>query len=247
MNILVCIAHTPETTAKIEFENNNSAFKKDGVSHIMNPYDEWYSLVRALEITEALGGEVHVCTVDASDADSSLRKALAIGASAAFRIDRAPENAKVVAREISSWLSDGAYDLILCGKETIDFNNGEVGGMLAAFCDMPYVALVNGLEVEGTDFICKREIEGGVEMVRVQSPAVIGTTKGIAEQRIPNMRGIMMAKRKPLEVIPASSTDRSSVRYDRFEKKGAKGSIKMVEADNMEELVRLLHEEAKVI
>jgi len=244
MKLLVCVSKTPETTAKIAFSNEGKDFEADGVQFIMNPYDEWYALVRALELKEKHGGTVTAINVGPSSNDIIIRKALAIGADEAIRIDAEPQDAFYTAQQIAVFAKD--FDIVFTGKETIDHNGSEIGGMLGELLGVPFVSYANHLEVEGDTLVVDREIEGGVETVELSTPCVISAAKGLAEQRIPNMRGIMMAKRKPLRV---ESPVEAATRVDsvKFVLPPAKSEVKMVDPDNMDELVRLLHEEAKVI
>ncbi len=246
MKFLVCISKTPETTAKIAFSEGDSRFDTNGVQFIMNPYDEWYALVRALELKEAVGGEVVAINVGPASNDIVIRKALAIGADKAVRINIEPESALAVAKHIADHARSEQYDIIFAGKETIDYNGSEVPGMIAEYLDLPFISYASKLEMEGGTANINRDIEGGVEGIKVDTPFVISAAKGLAEQRIPNMRGIMMAKRKPLEVIEVEGgTDISKVvKYDLPEKKQG---VKLVDPEDMDELVRLLHEESKVI
>lgn len=246
MKLLVCISKTPDTTSKIAFKDGDSAFNTDGIQFIMNPYDEWYALVRALELKEANGGTVTVINVGPPENDVIIRKALAIGADDAVRVDASGSTALSVAKEIASYAKDQAFDIILTGKETIDYSGAEVGGMVAELLEMPFISFASHLDHDGSAAKVSRDIEGGVEVVQVTGPFVVSASKGMAEQRIPNMRGIMMAKRKPLNVV-ASSGAADAVKANKFTLPAAKGGVKMIEADQMDELVRLLHEEAKVI
>jgi electron transfer flavoprotein beta subunit len=244
MKILVCISKTPDTTAKIAFADNNTKFADAGVQWIINPYDEWYALVRAIELKEAdPSATVHLVTVGGTDAEPVIRKALALGGDEAIRVNAEPTDPFMVATQIAS-IAPG-YDLVLTGKETIDYNNGSVGGMLAELLDLPYVALATSLQLNGTNAIIKREIEGGEETLEVSLPVVISCQKGMAEARIPNMRGIMAARTKPLKVVePASNETRTNVVS--YGLPPAKAGVKLVKPDQVEELVRLLHEEARV-
>jgi len=246
MKILVCISKTPDTTAKIAFKNDGKDFQADGIQFIMNPYDEWYALVRGLELTEAQGGTVTVINVGTADNDTVIRKGLAIGAADAIRINKDPEGAWDVAHQLAAQVKGQGYDLILLGKETIDYNDSEVGATLAELLDLPYISYGNKLEVSGTTATVSREIEGGTETMEVQLPVVISCAKGMAEQRIPNMKGIMTAKSKPLTVVePAAVT--SHVTLVTHTLPPAKKSVHMIAPEDTDELVRLLHEEAKVI
>ena len=245
MNILVCISQAPDTTSRIAFTNGDTEFDTNGVQFIVNPYDEWYALVRALELKESGGGTVTTLTIGEASTDPVIRKALAIGADAAVRVDFKPTDSMQTARLIAAHAEGKGYDLILCGKETIDYNGSMVPGMVAALLDLPYVALGTKLEVAGNVATVMREVTGGEEEVEVTLPAVVSAAKGMAEQRIPNMRGIMSARTKPLQVEEGSAEAATNVRT--FSLPADKGSCKMVPADQAEELIRLLREEAKVI
>ena len=246
MKILVPIAKVPDTTSKIAFTENNTRFATDGVTFIMNPTDEWFALVRALELKEKLGGEVVVIHVGLADSDQVIRKALAIGADKAVRVDADPTDAYFVAAQIANHAKTEGYDLIIAGKETIDYNSFEVGGMVAELLDWPSVALVQGLEIENGVATLKREIEGGTETVEVKLPMVVCAQKELAEARIPNMKGIMGARTKPLTIVPADATEKLTVITNYSLPEKAK-ECKYVSPDNVAELIRLLHEEAKVI
>lgn len=246
MKILVCISKAPDTTSKIAFTDNNTSFDQNGVQFIVNPYDEWYALVRALELKETLGGSVTTITVGGADNDPIIRKALAIGADDAVRVDVEAKDGFEVAGQIAAYAKDQGFDLILCGKETINYNGGAVGGMVSEMLDLPYVSLAIKLEREGDAFVIERDVQGGTEVIEVNGACVVSAAKGMAEQRIPNMRGIMAARTKPLQVIPAADVQ-ATTSIESFSLPPAKGDCKYVDADNPEELVRLLHEEAKVI
>lgn len=247
MKILVCASKTPETTTKIKFTDDQSELDTKDVKYIMNPYDEWYALVRALELKEKLGGSVTILNVGPAANDSTLRKGLAIGADEAVRIDAAPASALYTARQIADFAKAENYDAIFLGKETIDYNGSEVGAMVAEFLDLSFLSYASHLEMSDENTaVIKRDIEGGTETVEVALPFVLSAAKGLAEQRIPNMRGIMMAKRKPLKVVEASDFEDKAMAVH-FELPPEKGDVKLVDPENMEELVRLLHEEAKVI
>jgi electron transfer flavoprotein beta subunit len=247
MKILVCISKTPDTTAKIAFTDNNTKFADAGVQWIINPYDEWYALVRALELKEAdPATSVHLINVGGTDAEPIIRKALALGGDEAIRINTDPTEPYSVATQIAEIAKQGGYDLILTGKETIDFNNGSVGGMLAEMLDLPYIALATSLQISGTTATVKREIEGGEETVEVSLPSVISCQKGMAEARIPNMRGIMAARTKPLKVVEPVAVE-ALTKVAEFGLPPAKAGVKLVSPDNVDELIRLLHDEARVL
>lgn len=246
MKLLVCVSKTPDTTSKISFVNDGKDFNGEGIQYIMNPYDEWYALVRALELKEQHGGTVTALNVGDATNDIIIRKALAIGADDAVRIDGTPTSAEYVAKQIAAYAKDKAYDIIFLGKETIDYNGSEVGAMLAELVDADYFAYVSELKVEGNTKTVSREIEGGVEIASTDGAVVISAAKGLAEQRIPNMQGIMMSKRKPLEVIPAVDIQ-THVETITHVLPPTKKGVTLVAPDAMDELVRLLHEEAKAI
>lgn len=246
MKILVCISQTPDTTAKISFTADGSDFNAAGVQFIMNPYDEWYALVRACELKEALGGTVVALNVGPAANETTIRKALAIGADEAVRIDADPKSAEFVAKQVAEYARSQGFDIIFLGKETIDYNGSEVGAMVAEMLDLPYVSYGSKLEINGSTATISRDIEGGEEVVEVDVPFVVSAAKGMAEQRIPNMRGIMMARSKPLVVVPPVAFN-EQVKAVQFTLPPAKAGVKLVDPANMDELVRLLHEEAKVI
>jgi electron transfer flavoprotein beta subunit len=245
MKILVCISQAPDTTSRIAFTEGDTAFDSNGVQYIVNPYDEWYALVRAIELKEQHGGSVTTLTVGGPECDPIIRKALAIGADDAIRINVNPKDAMQVARLISDHASSASFDVILCGKETIDHNGSVVPAMVAEMLDLPFVALATQLEVEGTTAKMNREVGGGEESIEVSMPFVASAAKGMAEQRIPNMRGIMSARSKPLNVEEASAGASTSV--SKFTLPPEKSACTMIDADRPEELIRLLREEAKAI
>ena len=246
MKLLVCISKVPDTTSKINFVDNNTKFDENGVQYIVNPYDEWYALVRALELVEAQGGSVTTITVGSADDDPTIRKALAIGANDAVRIDADPSDPYFVAKQIAEYAKNESFDIILTGKETINYNGAQIGGMIAEMLNTPFVSLATKLDVDNDVATLERDVKGGVEVVEVNTPFVLSAAKGMAEQRIPNMRGIMAARTKPLNVIsPVEQEPLSSV--VKFELPDAKSGCKYLEPENMDELVELLHNEAKVI
>ena len=247
MKMLVCVSKTPETTTKIKLNGDGSDLDYAGVNYIMNPYDEWYALVRALELKETLGsGSVTLLNVGPADNDAVIRKGLAIGADDAIRVNATDGGSLFIAKQIAAQAKEGGYDIVFFGKETIDYNGSEVGAMVAELLDVAYVGEASGLEMNGNTATVTRDIEGGVEVVEVNTPFAVSAAKGMAEQRIPNMRGIMMAKRKPLTVVDPVAAD-ATTKVSSYELPPEKGAVKMIDPENMDELVRLLHEEAKVI
>jgi electron transfer flavoprotein beta subunit len=247
MKYLVCISVVPDTTTKIAFVDNDTKFNDDKVQWILNPYDEWYALVRALELKEANGGNVTVVNLGPAANEQVIRKALAIGADDAIRIDSSDDlDSYAVAANIAAVAKEGGFDVVMVGKETISYNGSNLGGMLAELLNAPFVSYATKLDMSGNTATITREIEGGKETVQVNTPFVLSAAKGMAEQRIPNMKGIMMAKTKPLKVVPASVTS-GYTSVVKFELPPAKAACKMVSADNVDELVTLLHNEAKMI
>ncbi|MFM2359839.1 MAG: hypothetical protein RLY16_1832 [Bacteroidota bacterium] len=247
MKILVCISKTPDTTAKIAFADNNTKFAGDGVQWIINPYDEWYALVRAIELKEAdPSTAIHLVTVGGTDTEPIIRKALALGGDEAIRINADSADSYYVAAQIAAIAKEGAYDLIFTGKETIDYNGASIGAMVAELLDQPFISLATKFSIAGTTATINREIDGGEETNAVALPIVVSCQKGMAEQRIPNMKGIMGARTKPLKVIEPQPIE-TLTGIASFELPAAKAGVKLVSADQPEELVRLLHEEAKAI
>ncbi len=249
MKILVCISNVPDTTTKIRFTGDNTAFDTAGVQWIINPWDE-LALTRALELKEATGGAIEkitVINVGTSATEPTIRKSLAIGADDAVRIDTEPADAYSVASHLAGYIKENPYDIILCGIDSSDYNGSLVGGMLAEFLEMPSVSSVSKLEIEGDSIKMNREIDGGSEVLETSTPFVAVVQKGIAlEPRIPSMRGIMMARKKPLNVVPAAG-EGALTEFVSYELPPAKAACKMVDAENVKELVDLLHNEAKVI
>ncbi len=247
MKILVCISKTPDTTSKIAFTDGNTKFDESGVQWIINPYDEWYALVRAIELKEKDAAvTLHLVTVGNADSEPIIRKALALGGDEAIRVNADSSDSYYIAAQIAEIARQGAYDLILTGKETIDYNGSSIGAMVAELVGVPYLSLATQFDLNGITASITREIEGGEEVAEVALPVVVSCQKGVAEQRIPNMRGIMAARTKPLKVVaPAAIEPLTDIVS--YELPPAKSGVKLVSPDNVAELVRLLHEEAKAI
>lgn len=247
MKILVCITKAPDTTTKIAFTDNDTKLNEAGVQWIINPYEEWYALVRALELKEAgIVSDVHLITVGKNDTEPVIRKALALGGDEAIRIDADSNDSYFVSAQIAEYAKANAYDLIMTGKESIDYNNASLGAMIAEMLDLPYITHVSKLDIQGQSVSLNREIEGGEETNSCVLPLVISCQKGMAEARIPNMRGIMAARTKPLKVVNPTPVD-TLTSIVSYEIPAQKAGVKMIDIDQMDELVRLLHEEAKVI
>ncbi len=246
MKILVCISHVPDTTSKINFTNGDTEFDTNGVQFVINPNDE-FGLTRAMWFKEKQGATVHVVNVGGPETEPTLRKALAIGADEAIRINTPAKDGFSVAKQLAAVMKEGGYDLVIAGRESIDYNGGMVPGMLAQLTGTNFVNTCIGLEVEGTNATALREMDGGKETLKTTLPLVIGCQKGLVEEkdlRIPNMRGIMQARTKPLHVKePVGVTPETHI--DKFEKPAPKGAVKL--AQSADELVNLLHNEAKVI
>ena len=248
MKILVCISHVPDTTSKINFSENNSVFDKTGVQFVINPNDE-FGLTRAIWLKEKNNAIVHVINVGLQETESTLRKALAIGADKAIRINQEPKDGYSVAKHISNYITNNTYDLIIAGRESIDYNGGMVPGMISAFTDINFIDKCIELNISGDSVTASREIEGGKENISTKLPLIIGGQKGLVEEsdlRIPNMRGIMMARKKELEVVEIND-DYQSTNSKSFEKPLPKGEVTLISADEIDKLIDLLHNEAKAI
>ena len=246
MKILVCISHVPDTTSKINFTDNDTQFDTNGVQFVINPYDE-FVLTRAMWFKEQQGASVTVVNVGNATTEPTLRKALAIGADEAIRVNVEATDGMLVAKELAEVVKSGGYDLVLTGKESADYNGQMVPGMLASLLDFNFVNACVGLDIDGTAASLRREIDGGEEKVQTSLPAVVAGQKGIVEEkdlRIPNMRGIMMARKKPLNVVEASGAVAATASQS-FEKPAPKGAVKLV--DSVDDLIELLHSEAKAI
>lgn len=243
MKILVCISNVPDTATKITFTANNTQFNTNGVQFIINPYDE-IALARAIELTEGGKGTVTVIHVGEANTEPTIRKALAIGADDAVRINANPKDAWFVANQIAQYVKNNPFDLILTGRESIDYNGSKVAGMLGELLDIPSVSIIKKLSVDGQQATVEREIEGGKEILTVPLPFVAGTAEGVSEPKIPNMRGIMSARTKPLTVVEAIevNTLQEILNYELPE---PRGQVKLV--TDAGQLVDLLHTEAKVI
>lgn len=245
MKILVCITHVPDTTSKINFTNNNTKFDSNGVQFIIGPYDD-YALARAVELKESLGATVTVLNVGLAETEPTLRKALAIGADDAVRINADPSDAYFVAYQIAEYARPVGFDLILMGRESIDHNGGVVHGLVGELLGVPSLSPVMKLDIDGSQAKLAREIEGGKEILEASLPLVAGCQEPIAEWKIPNMRGIMSARTKPLVVAEPKDVN-SGVRLQKFELPSQKSSVKMISPDNVSELVSLLRNEAKIL
>jgi len=246
MKLLVCISKAPDTTSRIAFTDNNTRFNEQGVQFIINPYDEWYALVRALELKETLGGTVTVINVGKADNEQIIRKALALGADDAIRIDLDPADARQVASNIAAHAKGAGYDIIFTGKETIDYNGGVVGAMLAETLDLPYIAQAAKLDVQDGKLKISQELEGIQQNITANMPCVVSAQKGMAEARIPNMRGILASKTKPVQVVAPGVAD-VLVPVSSFALPPEKTGCKIISPEEAASLVDLLHNEAKVI
>jgi len=243
MKILVCISHVPDTTSKIAFVDNNTKFDTTGVQYIIGPYDD-YALARAVELKETSGAAVTVLNVGLADTEPTIRKALAIGADDAIRVNAEPTDSLFVATQIAEHAK--GYDLVLMGRESIDFNSGVVHAMVGEMLGIPSISPVMKLDIDGTKVKMSKEIEGGKEQVEANLPLVAGCQEPIAEWKIPNMRGIMSARTKPLKVVEPKTSEQTVV-AKKYELPAPKGAVKMISADNVGELVTRLKTEAKVL
>ncbi|TDO24023.1 electron transfer flavoprotein subunit beta/FixA family protein [Pedobacter duraquae] len=245
MKILVCISNVPDTTTKITFTNDNTQFNTAGVQFIVNPYDE-IALSKAIELCEGGKGTVTVINVGDSSTDPTIRKALAIGADDAVRINAAPRDAYFTAYQIAEYAKTDNFDMILCGRESIDYNGAQVAAMIGEFLDIPSISIIKKLDFDGNTATIEREIEGGKEILTVTGKFIASCAEGVAEPKIPNMRGIMSARTKPLQVIEAKEVATVG-KVIAFETPAPRGAVKLVPAEETEKLIDLLHSEAKVI
>ena len=248
MKILVCISHVPDTTSKINFTNGDAEFDTNGVQFVINPNDE-FGLTRAIWFQEQQGANVTVVNVGGPDTEPTLRKALAIGANEAIRVNANPTDGFFVAKQLADVIKQGQYDLVICGKESLDYNGGMVPGMIAGLLGYNFVNSCIDVKVDGSSVKAIREIDGGKETISASLPLVIGGQKGLVEEkdlRIPNMRGIMTARTKVLTVLEPIGAN-VNTKAVKFEKPAPKSAVKLVSADNLDELINLLHNEAKVI
>ncbi len=247
MKILVAISNVPDTTTKIQFTENDTKFNSQGVTFVINPYDEWYALVRALELKEAgLAEKVTLIHVGLPDSEATIRKGLSLGADDAVRVNADAPDALFVAEQIAAYAKNNSYELVLVGKETINYNGSSVGAMVAGLLDQPFISLATKLDLSGNKVTAEHDIDGGSQVVECDLPLVISCAKGMAEQRIPNMRGIMAARTKPLQVIePMNTAAATSVKS--YALNPGRTTCKMLTEDQVDELVNLLHTEAKVI
>lgn len=245
MKILVCISNVPDTTSKISFTDNNTAFNTAGITFIINPYDE-IALARAVELNETAGASVTVITVGDASTEPTIRKALAIGAGDAVRVNAQPREAFFVASQIASYAKQQGFDIILTGRESIDYNGSQVPAMVGELLGIPSISSAKSLKIEGNNAVLEREIEGGKEIITTTLPFVASASEGMAEPKIPNMRGIMSARTKPLKVVePVEVAKLTEVKgYDTPKPRSA---VKLIEASSAEKLIDFLHSEAKVI
>lgn len=245
MKILVCISNVPDTTSKITFNDANSSLNENGIQFIINPYDE-IALSRAIELVQNGNGSVTVIHVGEATAEPTIRKALACGADEAVRVNAAPRDAWFVANQIANYARENSFDLILTGRESIDYNGAQTQGYIAELLSIPSISIAKKIDIANGEATIDREIEGGTEVLKASLPVVIGTAEGVAEPRIANVRGIMDARRKPLQVIDAIDVPQLS-KITTFETPVPRGTVKLIDKDEVETLVDLLHREAKVI
>jgi electron transfer flavoprotein beta subunit len=248
MKILVCISNVPDTTSRINFTDNNTQFDRSGIQFVINPNDE-FGLTRAMWFKEKQGATVHVATVGEASTEPTIRKALAIGADEGIRINASPADGYFVARQLAEVVKQQGYDLVICGRESIDYNGGMVPGIMAALLGMNFVNTCISLEVEGKAVTAIREIDGGKEKLTTSLPLVVAGQKGLVEEsdlKIPNMRGIMMARQKKLDVVEPIEAD-VAIKDLKFDKPAPKGEVTLIDPSNVEKLIDLLHNEAKVI
>lgn len=245
MKILVCISNVPDTTSKITFSNDNTTFNTTGVQFIVNPYDE-IALSKAMALTEGGKGSITVINVGEATTEPTIRKALATGADNAVRINAFPRDSWFVAKQIAHFADGKNFDLILLGRESIDYNGTQVASLVGELLNIPSISIAKKIDVTENMAIVEREIEGGKEIINVSLPIVVGTAEGVAEPRIPNMRGIMSARTKPLEVVEPIDVP-LLVKVVQYEIPPSRGAVTLIDASSPEKLVELLHTQARVI
>lgn len=245
MKILVCISNVPDTTTKITFTENNTQFNSTGVQYIINPYDE-LALSKAIDLCEGGKGTVTVINVGEANTEPTIRKALAIGADDAIRVNASPINAYFVANQIANVAKEGKYDMVLFGRESIDYNGSQVCAMVGELLDIPSISIVKKLTLDGSKAILEREIEGGKEVIETSLPFAASCSEGVAEPKIPNMRGIMSARTKPLSVVEGIEIPKV-IEVVNYETPAPRGSVKMIDSTTPEALIDALHNDAKVI
>jgi electron transfer flavoprotein beta subunit len=249
MKVLVCISQVPDTTTRVRFTDDNKKLDTTGIQWIINPWDE-LSLTRALELKDdpASGiSAVTVAHVGPAASEPTIRKSLAIGADDAVRVNAEPAEAFFVASQLAGVVKAGQFDIILCGIESSDHNGSTVGGMLAEILEIPSVSAVSGLSIQGGQAIINREIDGGREIVTVPCPFVAIVQKGIAkEPRIAAMRGIMMARTKPIKVMEPVATE-SYTEVSGFELPKPRAACRFIDPEQPKQLIDMLVNEAKVI
>lgn len=243
MKVLVCVSKTPDTTTKIQFTDDNSAVDYEGVKFIVNPYDE-HALAKAMELKEKQGAEITVINVGTSDSDQIIRKCFAVGADKAIRIDAEPMSGIQVAKAITEKIKDENFDVILCGRESIDYNGGMVAELIGEFLNIPSVSYCQRLDIEGNRASMTRFIDGGEEDLSADLPVVVSAVKELGEPRIPNMRGIMQARTKPIDVVETSVSSES--RVDGYQKPEPKADCVYIDAEEPEKLIDILHNEKKL-
>lgn len=246
-NILVCISQIPETTSKINFTDNNQNIDYQGVQFIINPSDE-SALTKAIQIKETTGANVTLIHLGDANSEPTLRKAFAVGADKMIRIDAQATDGYSVAQQIYQAIKNTTYDLIFCGKESLDYHGGMVGGMLATLLGIDFIDNVISVDIEQDSIKVERETESGKELLSAQFPLLIAVQKELiseAEIKIPNIRGIMNARKVPIEIITGQSTPKTAITS--LEKPAAKPPIKMIDPNNLDELINELHNNKKVI
>lgn len=245
MKILVCITHVPDTTSRIAFTDDNTRFDSKDIQYIIGPYDD-YAISKAVDLKSSHNAHVTVLNVGHQETEPTLRRALAIGADEAIRIDAEPSDSYFVAVQIAEHIKNNPYDLVLMGRESTDFNGGIVHALTGELTGMPSFSPVMHLEIKEKKVEIAREIEGGKEFLEATLPIITGCQEPIAEWKIPNMRGIMTARTKPFKVLEAIAADERTTNTG-FELPPKKGEIKLVNSDEVEKLFDLLRNEAKVI
>jgi len=249
MNIIVCVSLVPDSTTKVKISTDGKSIDENGVSFIINPYDE-FAVEEAIRLKESKGGEVTVVTVGTDKSKEAIKKAFQMGADKGILIKTTTQefDSYFVAKNLSEFLKNKNADIIFFGKQSIDFDGLLIPSMVSELLNIPSISVVVKLEINDNKVIAEREVEGGKEIIEANIPVIIGAQKGLNEPRYPNLKSIMAAKSKPIEEIDATNSDsKTNIKEMKLPQVKSGGKIFSNGKDDVPELVRLLREEAKVI
>lgn len=242
----MCFAVTPSTTAKLELNADNKSIKLDNIEIIANPYDEWYSIVRAVELRQITGGEVILFTVAEAKYDSIIRKCLALGADICIRVNASPLNHMFVANQLKEVIKNENIDVLFTGKETIDYQGGIVGSIIAGFLDVPFIFGVSKIDYANGKFILERDLPGKIEVIEITPPFVLSSTKGMADQKIPPISEVLKARTKPIKVVePISVSD--PIQIEKIDLSAKEKACKFFTIDEIDKFIDEVIKEKKII